>query len=166
MTNNTESKTLLGVYKNVRALSNFFISKAAGTDIHNRQEVNGVKLNSIAWILGHLCWTENTLILRGIGNADAGIAWLEEFEIGSDPENVKVRLSFEELIACLDSIHGKAIKVLEAVNDEELDQDNHLGFTFGGQKSKRAIFLHAIRHEPMHIGQLSWALKLNGIKTV
>jgi uncharacterized damage-inducible protein DinB len=46
------------------------------------------------------------------------------------------------------------------MKDEELDKPNHINAAFGGKSDKRAVLKHAIRHEPMHIGQLSWIMKI------
>jgi hypothetical protein len=47
-----------------------------------------------------------------------------------------------------------------------LDKDNPAGFGFGGDNSYRMMIQHAIRHEAIHAGHLSWLCKLHGIQTV
>ncbi len=161
MVQNTESKALADVYRSVRSLTKFFVNQLQDIDIEKQFEFDGVKLNTVSWLIGHLCWTENTLILKGIGNTDSGVPWLEEYGIGTDPSDIKTKPTLSELISTLDSIHEKAMEILENLSDEELSRENHLGFGFGGDKSKRMLIIHAIRHEPMHTGQLTWSMKLN-----
>lgn len=166
MAQNTEAKALADVYKSVRSLTKFFVNQLQDIDIEKQFELDGIKLNTISWLIGHLCWTENALILKGVGNIDSGIPWLEEYGIGTNPSDIKMKPGLSELISTLDNIHEKALGVLENLNDEELSEDNYLGFGFGGDKSKRMLIIHAIRHEPMHTGQLSWSMKLNRAKTI
>jgi uncharacterized damage-inducible protein DinB len=165
MQNKSEASVLLNVYENVRGLSKFFINNLGETDIHKVYELNGIKLNSIHWIIAHLAWTENMLILKAVGNDEMDMPWLEEYGFGSNPEEIKTKPDFTSLIATLDAIHERAVRILSGLTPEDLDSDNHLDFTFGGSKSKRNLIIHAIRHEPMHMGQLTWALKLGGKKT-
>lgn len=166
MAQNTEVRALADVYRSVRNLTRFFINQLQDIDIEKQFEVDGVRLNTIAWLIGHLCWTENTLILKGVGNTDSGVPWLEEYGIGTNPAEIKTKPALSELISTLDSIHEKAMAILEGLSDEELTKENHLGFGFGGDKSKRMLIIHAIRHEPMHTGQLTWSMKLNSAETI
>jgi uncharacterized damage-inducible protein DinB len=165
MQNKSEASVLLNVYENVRGLSKYFINNLGETDIHKVYELNGIKLNSIQWIIAHLAWTENMLILKAVGNDEMDMPWLEEYGFGSNPEEIKTKPDFTSLIATLDAIHERAVRILSGLTPEDLDSDNHLDFTFGGSKSKRNLIIHAIRHEPMHMGQLTWVLKLGGKKT-
>ncbi len=165
MQNKSEASVLLSVYENVRGLTKFFISKLGDTDINQVFEINGIKLNSIHWLIAHLAWTENELILKAVGNDDINLPWLEEYGFGSVPAEIKTVPDFESLLKVLDSIHERAVKILSALSAEDLDSDNHLDFSFAGSKCKRNLIMHAIRHEPMHVGQLTWAMKLSGNKT-
>ncbi len=159
----TESEILTEVYGRVRDLSNIYISALKDTDTHKQLEINGVKFNSAHWIVAHLAWTEHFLFVKGIGGENMKIDWLDEYSFGSKPEEIKSKPAFEKIIKNLDEIHQKAIEIIKNLTDEELSEENHINATFGSSKSKRNVILHAIRHEPMHVGQLSWILKTNGI---
>jgi uncharacterized damage-inducible protein DinB len=111
-------------------------------------------------------WTEHFLLVKGIGDKSMDIPWLDEYGFGSDPEEVKTKPDFEEIMKKRDEVHKKAMAILMNLPDEELDKPNHINATFGGINNKRVVIKHAIRHEPMHIGQLSWILKVNGVKMV
>lgn len=166
MQTKSESRTLLEAYESVRALSKFFFGMIGDSDIHKSPVLEGVKFNNIHWIIAHLAWSENMLILKAVGNIDSGIPWLEEYAIDSDPDEIRTKPDLPELIRAIDSIHEQAKEVISGLTDADLDSDNELNISFGKNKSKRVIIQHAIRHEPMHIGQLSWLLKLSGKETV
>ncbi len=166
MADNTRVQTLIQTYEMARNLSKFYISKLEGLDLKKKYELNGVKFNTAYWILGHLVWTEHFLIIEGIGGQSMGIEWLNDFGFGSDPDEVKNGPSVEEIFSKMDEIHKRAIDILNNMDDEQIEEDNNIEANFGGSKAKSAVIMHAIRHEPMHIGQLSWILKLNSIKMV
>lgn len=164
MTDNTEIKTLIKTFEMARNLSKFYISKINGIDLKKRYEIGGVKLNSAYWLMAHLVWTEHFLIIEGVGGESLGIEWLNDFGFGSTGEDVPNGPAIGEVLNTLDEVHAKAIEILNSMTDEMLDSDNNIEATFGGSKSKRTVIMHAIRHEPMHIGQLSWILKISGTK--
>ncbi|HMS63976.1 MAG TPA: DinB family protein [Ignavibacteria bacterium] len=160
----TESEILADIYKKVRDLSKAFIGGLKDVDIDKRMEADGIKFNSAYWIVAHLVWTEHSLILEGIGGENMNIDWLEDYGFGSDPEKIKLKPPYEEVLKKFDEVHVKAVEIIKGLTDEQLEEDNNFGMSFGGSKSKRNLIIHAIRHEPMHIGQISWILKSNGIK--
>ncbi len=157
-----ESEILNEVLERVRSLSKLYIGGAKDIDIDKKIKSGNHTFNSARWILSHLIWTEHFLLIKGVGGEDMGIKWLDEYSYGSNPDEAKTKLSYEELVKLNDEIHDKASDIIKNLSDEQLDEDNFIGANFGGKKSKRAVILHAIRHEPMHIGQLSWILKAEG----
>ncbi|MCB0726405.1 MAG: DinB family protein [Ignavibacteriae bacterium] len=159
----SESEILAEVYEMVRGLSIFYLSNLSKIDIDKRIEADGIKYNSAYWIAAHLVWTEHSLILNGIAGEDMKIDWLNDYAYGCDPDKIKNKPPIEEVLKTMDEVHEKALTVIKNQTDEQLDEDNLFGESFGGSKSKRTLIIHAIRHEPMHIGQLSWILKSNGL---
>ena len=159
-----ESEILADVYEKVRGLSLRFISGLKDLDIDKRLEVDGIKFNSARWILAHLVWTEHFLLVEGVGGENMKIDWIDEYGFGSDPDNIKTKPTYEEILEKLDEVHKRAVEIVKGLSDEQLEEDNYIEANFGGSKSKRNVITHAIRHEPMHIGQISWILKSNGIK--
>ena len=147
-----------------RNLTNYYISKTDGIDIHKVYEVNGVKMNSAYWILAHLTWTEHFLIIEGIGGESLGIEWLDDFGFGSEPDKVENPPDIEEVRKRYEEVHNKAMEILNNMSDEQMEADNNIEANFGGSKDKFHVLMHAIRHEPMHVGQISWILKANGIR--
>jgi uncharacterized damage-inducible protein DinB len=162
----TESKILADVFQSVRNLTNFYISQFKDLNVFERLEFKGRKFNSAYWIIGHLVWSEHSLIIEGLGGQPMKIPWLEKFQIGSKPENLYTSPSYEEILQTLEKVHSNAINLIQSLSDEELDQPNLIEATFGGKNTKRAVVIHAIRHEPMHTGQLSWILKTHDIELV
>jgi uncharacterized damage-inducible protein DinB len=152
MPNNTEVQTLIKTYEMTRNLSKFYISKIEGIDLKKNYELNGIRLNSAYWLMAHLVWTEHFLIIEGVGGESMGNEWINDFGFGSNGEDAEGAPPIDEVL-----------KTLDEVSDEMLETENNIEATFGGSKSKRTVIMHAIRHEPMHIGQLSWILKANGV---
>ena len=161
---NEKTQTLIKAYQMARNLTNYYISKTDGIDIHKVYEVNGVKMNSAYWILAHLTWTEHFLIIEGIGGESLGIEWLDDFGFGSEPDKVENPPDIEEVRKRYEEVHNKAMEILNNMSDEQMEADNNIEANFGGSKDKFHVLMHAIRHEPMHVGQISWILKANGIR--
>jgi uncharacterized damage-inducible protein DinB len=160
----TESEILADVYGKVRSLSKMYISGLKDVDINKRLEIDKIKFNSAYWIVAHLVWTEHFLLIEGVGGEDMKIDWLNEYAYGTDPDAVKSKPSYEEILKKLDEVHSKALEIIKGLSDEQLEEDNFIDANFGGSKAKRNVITHAIRHEPMHTGQISWILKSYGIK--
>ena len=161
---NTKTQLLIQTYQMARNLSKYYISKMEGIDIHKVYEVNGVKMNSAYWILAHLVWTEHFLIVEAIGGESMGIEWLNDFGFGCAPDEIKNPPPLEEVKKRFEEVHAKALEILNNMTDELMESDSGLEDAFGGSRDKLHVLMHAIRHEPMHIGQLSWILKANGIR--
>lgn len=162
----TEAQTLLEAYESVRNLTKFYISKLEKEQLHTQYEINGAKLNSAYWLITHLIWTERFLLIQGIGGKEMEGHWLDEYGFGSEPEKIKTKPEPGEIFKLLDDIHAKAVEIIKSMSDKQLDEPNLIGANFGGKTDKRAVLKHAIRHEPMHVGQLSWILKANDVKMV
>lgn len=160
----TEAEILADAFESVRNLSKFYLSQLGDIDVYKQIEINGIKFNSPYWIASHLTWTEYSLLIEGMGADSMDIPWLEKFKIGSVPEDEDGLPRYDEVLEMLEVVHEKAMKVVKSLTEKQLDEPNNIGATFGGVNSKRAILKHAIRHEPMHIGQISWYLKLNGVE--
>ena len=164
MENNTRTQALIKTYEMARNLSKYYNSKLEGLDLQKVYELNGIKLNSAFWILAHLVWTEHFLIIEGIGGDSLGIEWLNDYGFGSEPDKIENPPSIEEVKKHVDEVHTRAMEILNNMTDEQMQSENNIEANFGGSKTKETVLMHAIRHEPMHVGQVSWILKANGIK--
>lgn len=160
----SEPVVLAETFEMVRNLTMMYLNQLDKIDVHEMIDYKGIKFNSAYWIAGHLTWSEHSLIVNGVAGEDMGIDWIEEFAIGKDPENIVKKPSIEEILKTLEKVHSKSMEIIKNLSDKNLDEENHFGIAFGGVKSKRNLIKHLIRHEPMHIGQLSLILKVNGIK--
>lgn len=163
---NPEAHLYAEVFESVRKLSKMYISRLDGLDVDKRYEINGILLNSARWLAAHLVWAENYLIIEGLSGKSSGIRWLKKVEIGSKPPDEKELPSLDEIMNAMDVVHESSMKLLLSHSDEQLNEPNHIDATFGGKNTKRAVILHAIRHEPVHAGHISWILKANGVELV
>jgi uncharacterized damage-inducible protein DinB len=160
----TQSETLANTFQSVRGLTKFYFSQFPDDKLHDVPEINGVKFNTAYWLAAHLVWTEHFLILQGVADKNLDISWLDEFKISSTPDRKDSWPSYKEIMETMDKVHEEAMKAIKVLTDEQLEEENYLGYTFGGVNSKKAMIVHSIRHEPMHVGQLSWLLKLNKVE--
>jgi DinB superfamily len=165
MSTKTEGQILAEAMDSVRNLTNFYFSQLDDKHLHTRFEINGVKFNSPYWITAHLVWSEHFLIVRGVGNKDMNIPWLDEFGFGSNPDEVNMDHDLDIILDKMDEVHTEAMKILKELPDEEIDKPNHINAVFGQKNTKAAVIRHCIRHEPMHVGQISWIIKMCGGKT-
>lgn len=170
MSAKSECNSLADTFETVRALSKSFISKIDEKDIHESIVINGKEMNSPYWIVAHLAWAEAFLILATLGAEESPeeeekYDWLNEYGFGTKPAEVKTKPPLSEVIEAMDYIHERAMKHLRSLDDAFLDEKNKFNMTFGGKKDNRIAVHHAIRHEPMHIGQLTWFMKSKGMET-
>jgi hypothetical protein len=134
--------------------------------INDALTVNGIELNTPYWITAHLAWAEAFLILNVLGGEeDAKYEWLNEYGFGTKPSEIKTRPPYKEVKETLDYIHALAMKQLRSTDDSFLNEKNKFGMKFDGKDDNRIAIHHAIRHEPMHIGQLTWFMKSKGMQT-
>lgn len=161
----TESQVLAEVMGNTRNLTRFYLSKLKGKDEFHQFEIDGKKLNSIYWLVAHLTWAENMLILGALGGPALNLGWTKHFGIGSTMPDKEELPPFKEVLDAFKQVHETTMTFLSTVPNEELDKENPFGMGFGGDNSKRMMVHHCIRHEAQHIGHLSTLCKLFGEET-
>ena len=162
----TEARILSQVMDKTRRQTNNYLKLLANTDLHKVFECNGVRLNNVFWIIAHLGITENFLLLRSSGGENIKIPWARQFGLGSVQVPEAECPPLEDVKAVFESVHSKAISHIASLDESFLDNNNLINFEFDGEKSVRAMIIHAIRHEAAHAGHLGWLCKLNGIKTI
>jgi len=166
MSANTECNILADTFESVRSLTKSFLSMVDEAQINDTPVFNGVELNSPYWITAHLAWAEGFLILNTLGGEQSDkYDWLNEYGFGTKPADIKIRPPYSEVIKALDDIHVAAMKKLRGTEDSFLNEKNKFGMSFDGKNDNRIAVQHAIRHEPMHIGQLTWFMKSKGMPT-
>lgn len=128
-------------------------------------EINGTKLNTLHWLVGHMAWAEQDLILYGTHGKKSNIYFLEDFAISkSGSENTNV--PFSDLIKAVKEVHKLSMEHLNTLNDNDLQKENAYKLSFGMPPTYKTIIMHHIRHLGVHVGHLGWLCKLYGVKTV
>ena len=163
---NSEAIILHDTFQKTRDLTRWYLSLLKENDVHKRWEVNGARMNSIIWLASHITWAENTLILKGTGGEPVAVDWLEHYNISSEGDVHHAEHNMKTVMDTLKAVHEKASAHLLSVSDEKMEAENVIGFGFGGIKTNRILVQHAIRHEAMHTGHLSWLCKINKIQTI
>ena len=162
---NPRLQTLIDTIQLTQQLLVFYVSKLKDTNPTKVFAIEGQELNSLYWLVGHLAWAENMLILEGTSGQSTNYPWLDNFKIGTGHQ-IDEKVSFSELKEGAKDIHTKAMAHLTSLNDEDLDKENAIKFGFGQDPSNQVVIMHFIRHLGTHIGHLSWLCKLHGIKAV
>lgn len=160
------AQVLLNTFNETRSLSLFYFHKLDSTQCERVIEYEGIRLNSPRWIMAHLAWAEQFLLLKAMGMEELPMEWLNKVAIGKPVCNPEELPAMDETLACLNQIHTAVNHYLPGLSDAQLEEKNAAGLKFGPNESKRFMFMHAIRHEGTHAGQLGWLCKLNTIKTV
>ncbi len=163
---NKEAMVLSDTFQKTRDLTRWYLSLLKNSDPLKQWEVNGQRLNSIIWLASHITWAENFLILKGTGGRLVELDWIEHYNISSKGDLHHAEHNMKTVMEAMKEVHEKAMAQLLTITDEDMDTENALGFGFGGIKTKRIIVQHAIRHEAMHTGHLSWLCKINKVETV
>ncbi len=161
-----EAVVLWDTFQKVRDLTKWYFSLLKGVDSRVKYEANGATLNSPLWLASHLAWSENFLMIKGTGGEGAAIDWLDHYKIASDGTIHSDTHDIKTALDALKLVHEKAAAHVQSLADEKLDEQNPFGFAFGGVSTNRILIQHAIRHEAMHTGHLSWLCKLNKIQSI
>jgi len=163
----SELATYRELAQRTRELAHFYISKTNGLDLRRRFEVDGKKLNSFYWLVAHMAWAQNNLILRSTGGPNPQLPWLKHFALGKPAEEGETNgPSWEEVLEGFNKVHQLSMEHLATLDPALLDTPNKLDWEIMKSKTMRATIVHHIRHEGTHIGQLGWLAKLYDIKTI
>lgn len=163
----SELETIRHMIGITRDMANNIISKAEGLDVKKRFEVNGKTLNSIYWIVGHMAWAQNNLVIRSTGGPNPEVPFLKFFSMGKPSDDAhQSGPEWNELIAGFNKVHETAMQHLATMDPALLDAPNKLDWEILGAKTMRNTLLHHIRHENNHTGQLLWLINIQGVKTI
>lgn len=163
---NPQVQLLWSTFQKTRDLSKYYISLMKECNPYQTFQFNGQKLNSLCWMVCHLTWAEDFLIVRSTGGQGVGIPWLESYALGCNGELHEGKPDFKTMLDTLKTVHSLSETHLKNLADSSLDETNVFGFAFAGDNTKRMMLQHAIRHEGTHVGQLGWLVKLNGLKAI
>jgi hypothetical protein len=162
--NNKEVLALADMLDMTRGLTRWYMSFLKNVDMKQRFELSGIELNSPLWIAAHLVWAENMLVLQSTGGTPLNIAWLAQFQLGSEYDNNNLP-EVKDALDSMKAVHEASLAHIRSLTDEQLNEPNLSGISFGAN-TKRNVLQHAIRHEGTHAGHLGWICKLHGIQTV
>lgn len=169
MSSATELSTLRNMVDATRQLAHFALKKLEGkeADLQKRFEVNGKTLNSAYWLVAHMAWAENSLVLRSTGGPNPEVPWLKHFAIGkSADEGESCGVPYSEIYAGFKKVHQLTMEHLASMDPANLDAPNKIDWEVLGGKTMRNTIMHHIRHENNHIGQLMWLVNMHGGKTL
>ncbi len=161
-----EANTLADMLESSRQLSRYYLSFTAELDLDRRFMVHDFHTNSIHWIVAHMAWAQDFLILKGVGNKSMDLPWFEAFRIGKESPETEHYPPYAETLDAFNNVHTASIELIRTLTSEQLDMANHSELSFGPDNTKRAVIRHAIRHESMHCGHLSWLLRMHGRKVI
>lgn len=163
----SEAMMLAEMYEKTRLLTRYYLSKLKEVDPFVAQGSGDAQFNSIYWLMAHLAWAENYLVVEMTGGKSVAPHWLNHYSLGADGSVHEGHGSFKELLDDVKAVHEKSMQYLSLLSDEDLAKENAGKFQFGdGDATCRFSVQHAIRHEALHTGHLSLIAKLNKQKTV
>ena len=163
---NVEASRLVDFFESARKITMYYFNKLKDVGYDRVPVADGVALNSAKWIMAHLVWTENFLLLQGLGGEQVTFPWFSKVAFGTPLAKPEELPPIEEILEGMKQVHEAAIAHLQTLTDEQLLEPNLNGMSFSGDNSKRFLVLHACRHESGHAGQLGWHCKIAGIKTI
>ncbi len=157
-----EPQIIADIFHQTRGLTRWYLKKIPEEKMVLRPEFNGVQLNSAYWIQAHLCWAEAYLCIKSTGAEVPEIPWLNQFTLGSKPEQIKQEPSVQEVRDAFEQVHQLAMDHIRALDPESLGESSGLPMF----PTRRIALYHAIRHEGTHTGHIGWICKLLGIPAV
>lgn len=160
-----EATTLARVMDNSRRYTLFYFDKLKDQDLHRRFVCEGKELNSAYWLIAHLAATQNGLLLMATGGPFEKFSWAKHFGRGGAGLPPNECPPIEELLATFHGVHAKAMVHVPTLSDEALEGPNLTGIALIGT-TVRDVIMHAIRHEGLHTGHLSWLCQLHGLRTM
>ncbi|MCB0793048.1 MAG: DinB family protein [Flavobacteriales bacterium] len=161
-----EAQVLAATLDRARGYTRYHLKQLEGRDPHHRFVINGVALNSMYWIVAHLASSENFLVLRATGGPMQRFSWAKHFNMGTAPPDPKELPPFDEVRAMFDDVHACSLAHIRTLSDDQLAEPHAARMRLGGTDQVRDVLMHAIRHEGLHCGHLSWTCRLHGIATM
>lgn len=161
----TEAQILAQMVDRARQYSRAYLSNLKDVDPHREFVCEGTRLNTLFWLVAHLTVTENALLLRATGGPFEKFSWAKHFSVGSVGLPKEQCPPYAEVWAMFKEVHTRAMAHVPTLSDEALEQPNITGLAAIGT-NVRDVITHAIRHEGLHTGHISWLCKLYGIRTI
>ncbi len=161
----TEAQVLAHMMARTREYNRAYLSALKDVDMHREFVCEEKKLNTAFWLVAHMAVSENALMLRATGGPFEKFSWAKHFGIGSQGLPKEQCPPYAEVWGTFKAVHDRTMAHLPTLSDEALEQPNITGLPLIGT-TVRDVITHAIRHEAMHIGHITWLCKLYGIRTM
>jgi len=161
----TEAQVLAYTMEKTREYTRFYLDKLKDQDLHRRFVCEGRELNTAYWLVAHIAVTQNGLLLMASGGPFEKFSWAKHFGRGGAGLPLSECPPISEVLETFDRIHAKAIAHIASLPDAALEGPNLTGIGIIGTTA-RDVVIHAIRHEGLHTGHLSWLCKLYGVATM
>lgn len=161
----TEAQVLAHTMEKTREYTRMHLDKLVDQDPHRRFVCEGKELNTVYWLVAHITSTQNGLLLMATDGPFEKFSWAKHFGRSSTGLPVAECPPFAEVVDSFHRIHAKAIEHIASLSEAALTGPNRTGIAIIGD-TVRDVIIHAIRHEGLHTGHLSWLCKLYGIKTM
>lgn len=161
----TTAAVLAHTMDKTREYTMFHLNKLLDQDLQHRFVCEGKPLNSAYWLIAHITVTQNGLLLMATGGPFEKFSWAKHFGRGGAGLPPAECPPFPEVLDTFQRIHQKALEHVTTLSDEALAGPNVTGITVIGP-TVQDVIIHAIRHEGLHTGHLSWLCKLYGVPTM
>jgi hypothetical protein len=161
----TEAQVLAHTMDRVRQYTRLYLSPLKDQDPHRAFTCEGTPLNTVFWLVAHLATSENGLLLHATGGPFEKFSWAKHFTVGSQGLPRAQCPPYEEVWATFKAVHERAMQHLPTLTAEQLALPNRTGLAAIGSTT-RDVVTHAIRHEALHAGHISWLCKLYGVRTI
>lgn len=161
----TEAQILAHTMDKTREYTRSYLDPLLEHDLHRTFVCEGYQLNTAYWLLAHITITQNGLLLMATGGPFEKFSWAKHFSRGMKGLPSTECPPVQEVLETFDRIHLKALAHIGTLPDTALEGPNLTGIARIGT-STRDVIIHAIRHEALHTGHLSWLCKLYGVSTM
>jgi len=160
-----EAQVLAHMVDRTRQYTRFYLSTLKEHDPHRVFTAEGKPLNTVFWLVAHLATSQNGLLLLATGGPFEKFSWAKHYTLGGPGLPRDQAPPYEEVYATFKAVHEKVLAYLPTLTDEQLDSPNRTNLPLIGPTT-RDVITHAIRHESLHTGHLSWLCKLYGVRTM
>jgi len=161
----TEAQILARTMDSARQYTLLYFDRLKDQDLHRKFVCEGKELNSAYWLIAHLAVTQNGLLLMACSGPFEKFSWAKYFGRGGAGLPPSECPPFTEVFDTFERIHTTAVAHVATLPDAALESPNMTGIPMIGT-NVRDVVTHAIRHEGLHTGHLSWLCKLYGITTM
>jgi len=160
-----EAQVLAHMVDRTRQYTRFYLSALKDRDPHREFICEGKPLNTVFWLVAHLATSQNGLLLLATGGPFEKFSWAKHYTLGSKGLPADQAPPYAEVWGTFKAVHEKVMTHLPTLSAEQLNAPNRTNLPLIGSTT-RDVITHAIRHEALHTGHLSWLCKLHGVSTM